>query len=290
VTASVSAVNPSIRTLALSLFRREYRDAPFMVMTAYFDESGTHGAESPVTIVAGFGATVAQWVGFEKLLTKLYKDFNINIYHAKDFRGTKNDFEDWDLDTKARFNSRLLRIIDMQLAFGAAALVKRADYQDHYRSRGFPRKARPDTEYGICFRAAATRSLLFIEQRARDWPLNFVLELGHKNYSDAIRVFQDLKARPNLAPALGGISFVSKHDCPFLGIADQLAYNLFRNEAGYSKHPTNPIAVPTGPADPPYYVHKIPVRRVILEEKGLKMLHKQHARPIKSAPLIGRRG
>jgi hypothetical protein len=32
-----------------------------MVMTAYFDESGTHGAESPVVTVAGFIARADQW-------------------------------------------------------------------------------------------------------------------------------------------------------------------------------------------------------------------------------------
>ena len=30
-----------------------------MAMTAYFDESGTHGGDSPVMIVAGFGANAA---------------------------------------------------------------------------------------------------------------------------------------------------------------------------------------------------------------------------------------
>jgi hypothetical protein len=32
-----------------------------MVMTAYFDKSGTHGAESPVVTVAGFLARADQW-------------------------------------------------------------------------------------------------------------------------------------------------------------------------------------------------------------------------------------
>jgi hypothetical protein len=39
-----------------------------MVMTAYFDESGTHGAESPLVAVAGFIANLEQWSAYEREL------------------------------------------------------------------------------------------------------------------------------------------------------------------------------------------------------------------------------
>ena len=32
-----------------------------MVMTGYFDESGTHGEELPVVTIAGFIASASQW-------------------------------------------------------------------------------------------------------------------------------------------------------------------------------------------------------------------------------------
>jgi hypothetical protein len=71
-----------------------------MVMTAYFDESGTHGAESPATIVAGVGGTVAQWTGVEKRLTALYRDFSVKKFNAKDFRGSKKNFKNLDRTKK----------------------------------------------------------------------------------------------------------------------------------------------------------------------------------------------
>jgi hypothetical protein len=45
-----------------------------MAMTAYFDESGTHGAESPVVLVAGFIASPEQWTLFERDLSLLLNE------------------------------------------------------------------------------------------------------------------------------------------------------------------------------------------------------------------------
>ena len=267
-----------IRGRSLALAHRYVPDAKYMVMTAYYDESGTHGAESPVTIVAGFGGTVAQWVGMEKRLGKLFGDFGVKTFHAKDFRQRKGDFKDWDAPTKARFNSRFIQIMDNQLGFGIAGIAASADYRAFYRDKPFPRKVRPDTEYGICFRAALLRSVKFIKEQSPDWPLNVVLELGHKNQADAVRIFGDVKTRlnPKLRGALGTISFASKTDCQFLAVADSLAYNLFRRTAGFSNHPNRPDAVPTGPANPPYYSHKIPIVHLTLTERNFATLHRDH--------------
>jgi hypothetical protein len=252
----------------------------YMAMTAYFDESGTHGAASPAIVVAGFGGTDAQWVGLKKRLTKLFSDFSIQKFHASDLRNTKGDFKGWDSATKARFNSRFLRMVDEQLSFGVAGVVSSEDYQSHYRSHAFPRRSRPDTEYGICLRAALFRSLVFIAERRTDWPLNIVMELGHRNEGDAVRVFNDVKQRPPSSwyvGALGSITFASKANCQFLSVADSLAYHLFRNVSGRNSHPTNPIAVPIGEADPPYYVSKIGMSRTLLRPEDLISLRQEHA-------------
>jgi len=250
-----------------------------MVMTVYFDESGTHGAQSPATVVAGFGATAAQWVGCEKRLDRLFKDFGVTLFHATDFRGTKGDFEGWTLPQKAQFNSRFLQIVDDQLSFGVSGVVAPKNYKQHYRSQQFPRKVRPDSEYAICFRAALAKAVRFVEHRAPDWPLHVVLELGHKNAQDAIRVFQELRTflPDRLVGALGTIKLASKADCRFLALADSFAYSLFRTTAGTAGNPDNPIAVPMGPADPPYYVHKIQMSRIVLRPSDLRLFHKLHS-------------
>jgi hypothetical protein len=261
----------------LALAHRLEPKTRYMVMTAYFDESGTHGKESPTNIVAGFGATVQQWNGCEKRLKKLFGDYDVPHFHAKEFRGTDGPFKGWDKDTKGKFLGRFLRITDDQLSFGVAGIMSPTDYRQHYRGKPFPRTSRPDSAYGLCFRTALGRSLLNFCNQPHTWPLNVVLELGHKNAQDAVRVFEEVKNDPRFNGLLGTISFAAKQDCMFLGLADSLAYALFRSTAGYTKHPTNPIAVPLGPCIPPYYVHKLQMSRTLIEKEGLKMLYEMHS-------------
>jgi hypothetical protein len=68
------------------------------------------------------------------------------------------------------------------------------------------------------------------------------------------------------------MTFEGKNALP-LAIANSLAYAMFRMTAGFSKHPTEPnAAVVVGPADPPYYVSKIPMTRTLIDENTLASL------------------
>ena len=62
--------------------------------------------------------------------------------------------------------------------------------------------------------------------------MNFVLEAGHKNAGDVVRVYNDLKADPNYPAreALGFLSFGTKQEVPGLQAADALAYWFYRAE------------------------------------------------------------
>jgi hypothetical protein len=46
-----------------------------MAMTAYFDESGTHGDESPVVTIAGLIASSDQWSSYERDLSQLMDEY-----------------------------------------------------------------------------------------------------------------------------------------------------------------------------------------------------------------------
>lgn len=272
--ASTRGTLTSLEALGRALFHNASLSHSFMVMTAYFDESGTHG-HSPIVIVAGFIASIEGWAGYERDFAALTAEFGVNKFHAKEFRGRKGDFKDWPTRKRALFNSRFLRLADDHLSCGVAAVLPVADYQRIYQSADFPRRARPDTTYGMCVRTALAKCLIFARENKSEWPINVVMELGHSNVGDAIRVFDEVKRGlfPWYAGALGSISFDSKRDCAPLAIADSLAYAVFRMSAGFSKHPTDPnILAVVGPAEPPYYVNKIPLSRTIIDEDSLAQL------------------
>jgi hypothetical protein len=241
-----------------------------MAMTAYFDESGTHGAESPVVLVAGFIASPEQWTLFERDLSLLLNEYAVKSFHAKDFRTRKGDFKGWPTIKRARFNSRFLKLADDHLSYGLATVLRSQEYRSIYRAMDFPPKARPDTQYGLCVRAALWKSIVLLKDQKQNWPLNVIMEGGALNAGDAIRVFLEVKdsLTADYAPLLGDFNFGSKNDLP-IAIADSLAYAIFRLSAGYSMHPTEPNAAVVGPADPPYYVSKIPMSRTLIDANTL---------------------
>jgi hypothetical protein len=244
-----------------------------MALTAYFDESGTHGAESPVVLVAGFIASPEQWVLFERDLASLFAEYAVKKFHAKDFRTRKGDFKGWPAGKRAHFNSRFLKLADDHLSYGLSTVLRSEQYENIYRATNFPPNVRPDTQYGLCVRAALWKAIVLLKDRKEDWPINIVMEDGARNAGDAIRVFAEVKDTLTVeyAPLLGDFNFGSKADLP-LAISDSLAYAIFRLSAGYSAHPTEPNAAVVGPADPPYYVSKIPLSRTLIDESTLARL------------------
>jgi len=62
--------------------------------------------------------------------------------------------------------------------------------------------------------------------------INFVLEAGHKNAGDALRVFNEIKNSRALswAGSLGAIAFGTKPDFPALQAADLIAYWFYKTE------------------------------------------------------------
>jgi hypothetical protein len=93
-----------------------------MVMTAYLDESGTHGEESPVITIAGFIASADQWSSYERDLSQLLADYEVKVFHARKIRTSKGDFKRWPTTKRARFNSRFLRLADDHLSYGLAMI------------------------------------------------------------------------------------------------------------------------------------------------------------------------
>jgi hypothetical protein len=248
-------------------------DHLYMAMTGFFDESGTHGADSPVVIVAGFLATVDQWDAYERDLTALMTESGVKKFHAKDLRQRKGDFRGWPKARQATFTSRFLQLADQHMSYGISTVLESDSYHRIYRAGDVLRVATRDSQYGLCVRAALWKTIALMRDRRADWPVNFVFEQGSGHEGDAIRVFGEVRDNllPEYAPIFGSIGFHNKEVMP-LAIADSLAYAIFRLQAGYSKHPTEPNAAVVGPADPPYYVHKIPLSRTLIDENTLAAL------------------
>jgi hypothetical protein len=95
--------------------------------------------------------------------------------------------------------------------------------------------------------------------------LNVVLESGHKNAGDVIRLYDFFKKRLGTSTnrSLAGLTFEDKADCLPLAAADLFAYSVHGQETG-----AKPIGVPGKPlkSDKSYpgHLHRIPLTRDVL--------------------------
>jgi len=217
-----------------------------MILTAYFDESGTHSS-SPLSLMAGFVADARQWRKFEKRAGKLFHRFVVDIFHTIDVRRTDKDFAGWSVDRKIEFLDEFQHIVNETLERGFACILRNEDYA-YYQSLNWPKGARKDSKYTLTFRgclASVVDAALEVDRWAhRPEPrLNIVLESGHRNAPDAVRLYNFFRDKfAGQSKALASLTFEKKADCLPLAAADLFAYTAYGMEVGQK-----PIGTPKKP-------------------------------------------
>jgi hypothetical protein len=204
-----------------------------MILTAYFDESGTHtGAK--VSAMAGFVGDARQWRKYEKRTGKLFKRYGVKVFHAIDVRRGHGDFKDWTIDRKIEFLDEFQHIINDTLEGGVASFIRDEDYK-YYSGLYWPRKTRRDSKYTIMFRACLSQVVDVVGHipQTKEPRLHVVLEDGHNNAEDAARNYKWVQDRVSQARrALAGLTFRNKKDCLPLAAADYFAYIAWGEETG----------------------------------------------------------
>jgi hypothetical protein len=226
----------SIGELAKALFHQRESFGPFMILTAYMDESGTHGP-SPVSVLAGYVADERQWRNFEKRVAKLFRRYRVDVCHAIDLKRGDGSFCGWSVAKKISFIDEIGHIKNETCELGLACVLKESDYQEAYANRERPRKVIKDSKYGILFRATLAGLMEGIptvkrwQEINKSLKLHVVLENGHRNARDAARLYDFARSKfPN--GAFAGFSLQSKADCLPLAACDMLAYGAYQAETG----------------------------------------------------------
>lgn len=214
----------AIGRLAQSLYPHDPCRRQFMVLTAYYDESGTH-AGSPATVLAGFVGSTNDLVEFEIEWSKVLRKHNLTYPRAKHLFHRQGQHKRWaDEQAEHLWNDLMYVFQERKDIFASKTILREDDYKMFYVMDGASRKERLDTRYALCLRAF----LHFLPEMAKigGSTINFILEAGHKNAGDALRVFNEMKADKNLQGRhnMGFLSFGTKPDSPALQAADLLAY------------------------------------------------------------------
>jgi hypothetical protein len=196
-----------------------------MIFTGYFDESDTH-RPSPNMVMAGFVGTPYQWERFDKRLAKLQRRHGFSNFHSTEFKARKGEFAGWSDDQKVALIDDLVALVRDKLTLGLACTLPYNRFMQEYQAPPIPKKMKLDSQYGACFRGCLAHLVDFIQGRGRDSKINVVLEHGHKNVGDCIRIFDDLKKRFQRVGGdiLGTIKIEEKESCKPLMVADMLAH------------------------------------------------------------------
>lgn len=210
-----------------------------MILTVCLDESGTH-ADSPISVMAGYVGTAAQWKHVEADWAALVAKAGVRHIHAVDlFRRTKQ-FREWKPEDVNALALSLDGVIARYLQLGFSVIVRDHDYKYIYGAGPHPRRPAKDTKYGVCFRACLAFVPSFIASElklagqgalAEPTRIDFALEGGHANVGDARRLFELYKkgALPEWQHLIGEFDTSTK-DSVGAQAADFLAYAAYRAE------------------------------------------------------------
>jgi hypothetical protein len=197
---------------------------PGLILTAYFDESGTHEASADLTLAGAIG-TPTQWRHYVEEMRRIQRRDGFMVFHAVDLKGRKGEFATWPDDKRARLIDDMAKA-GGKLHHGVSVGLDKAKYREEYRRTPSPSKMNLDSAYGPCFRgclnAFISRAFMFKGETR----LNVVLESGHPNTGNAKGIFEETRRAllDSGIELLGTITCEAKSSCPHLASADFLAF------------------------------------------------------------------
>src|SRR6266481_415092 len=97
--------------------------APKTILTAYLDESGTHG-ESPIMVMAGYLGTAVQWARFEADWSVLLGRGGVTYVHAVDLFNRAAQFRSWKAEAINAFALELNQVIATHLELGFTTVIR----------------------------------------------------------------------------------------------------------------------------------------------------------------------
>jgi hypothetical protein len=215
--------------LALTLFSRWERDALFVLVTVFVDESGTGG--EPRMMLGGLVAPAHQWAAFNAHWRKLLAKENIEFSHLVAMENNEPPFENWTQPRLRNFLRRAATRVQKNCDFGLTVAMDLDLHKTEYRDKLHP-KAHKDSPYGTCARAMIEGIYVMAKPYyGDDVRLNFVFE-NSSHFGEVNRVFTDAKRHvTEMSPHLGTLTPGEKADFCGLQGADLVASAGRRTES-----------------------------------------------------------
>jgi hypothetical protein len=209
-----------------SLFAKP--DSIFVMLTAYFDDSGTSD-EEPVVAVAGYIGSVALWNIFNKRWRAFLSKHGIKQMHRADLESFYGEFKGWNGPLRTEFVKKAHAIIrECTFAPLGVAIVK-SQFDEAFADGTVAQKF---GAYAFCVHGALAAIGEWCKAKNVREPIRIVFEKGSKDQeliNRNIRILSETpqeKRHPD-AYVIQGWSFDDKSVLP-LQAADVVAYELYK--------------------------------------------------------------
>lgn len=208
------------------------KDSAIAMITAYFDESGTHDA-AVATTVGGFFANQESWDKFNSDWLSILGRWNVSCLHMKDFAHFRGEYTQFKQNERSRrdFLGNLLACIMAYCPYGCAVSVLKEDH----------RNLAADARLGGAYTLASKRCLVFADKWIKDKaprltpPILMVMESGCEYSRELIRHLDELERPMGWLNDFGPVSFGTRLQFPGLQAADLLVYEQGKFVTEYLK-------------------------------------------------------
>lgn len=199
------------------------------ILTAYFDESGTHKG-APAVSVAGYVSTKERWESFETEWRESLAIYNIDHFHMTDFIAGQGQFKNWPRQKK---RLRLRKLIDA-VNHHALAAIGIVIPMSFYQALSEQERVVCDSPYRIAAMQCCAEISRWLDTYDPSAEVAYVFEVGAKGAGKVAEFFRASMNEKGVREQLRILSFKFEDKKRFVPLqaADILAWELYRNVSG----------------------------------------------------------